>query len=898
MRRFHFLILAVFICSAYSFSIKTDDDPLNKIIAKIDKILNDHPQEKVHIHTDKPYYVAGDTIWFKAYIVNARQNRLSALSQILYVDLINEKDSLEKALRLPVVSGLALGEFTLLDSLPEGNYRLRAYTNWMRNFGEEYYFDKIIRVGSSYTNQVFSTVSYTYSTVGTNEEVSANIVYTDNQGQAISGKEVRYMVELDNRNVARGKGTTDREGKLVVKFSNKQPFLLKAGKITTTLELANNRFKIKTFVIKSTNAQVDVQFFPEGGQLINGIRGRVAFKAVGSDGLSRPLSGTITDNENKVITNFKSPHAGMGAFLFTPNAGKTYTAKVTFEDGSQKSFVLPAAISSGYSLIVNNSDEEEINIRISSSPDLIGSGSVTLIAQANEEVLFVGRNTLNKSTIAASIPKNRFPTGIVRLTVFSAAYVPVAERLLFVRHAPALKMDIVNNKTSYTQREKVNMSISVKDTLDKPVQGVFSVAVVNETKVPSKEEDETTILSNLLLSSDLKGYIEKPNYYFTDLTDTKDQELDILMMTQGWSRFTWQNTMNGTFPPITFKPEKSISISGTVTNYGKKPVEGSKVLILASNGSGIILDTVTGADGRFNFDNLQFNDSTRFVVQARTSKNKKNVDIEIDRVPGQLVTKSKNSPDVEININATLLSYLKVRRAESDELRKRGLLRRKILLDEVIVSEKKARVKNSSNLNGAGNADAVILADHLQNCVSLDQCLQGLVAGVIIQGGIAYSTRSMGTPMQLILDGMYVEPDFLTSLNPQDIESIEVLRTIGNTAIYGTRGGGGVLVINTKRGDSNYSYRSFAPGIITYNPQGYSIGRQFYSPNYANPKINTTIPDLRSTILWVPNIITDSLGKATINYFTADDPGEYKVTVEGMDTNGGLLRQIYRFIVK
>lgn len=898
MKRSTILFCALILFSATGFKLAAQEDPLNGLVSKLQKISSDYPQEKVHIHTDKPYYVVGDSLWLKGYIVNSEKNELSNLSKILYVDLINDRDSVKKSLRIPAVLGLAWGDMVLTDSLTEGNYRLRAYTNWMRNFGEEYYFDKVIKIGRSMPNQINAAVSYTFSKSGTDEHVKADILYKDHEGNAVSSREVSYSIELNSRVISKGKGVTDQSGRLTIEFTNKQSFLLKSGRISTQIATGDKPFQNKSFIIKSTNAEVDVQFFPESGQLIEGLRGRVAFKAVAPDGLSRSISGVLRDDSGVVIKEFKTEHAGMGTFIFKPSPGRTYTAFVTLEDGSEKSFKLPAAQTSGYNLFVNNEDDANLNVSISVNTGLTAASRVTLVAESNGVIKFVGRNTLSQGNMAASIPKSRFPTGIVRLTLFSEDFQPVAERLVFIRHAPSLEMSITNNKPTYGLREKVDMSIMVQDSAKAPVASAFSLAVINESKIPCDEDDETTILSNLLLSSDLKGYIEKPNYYFSSVSEAKDRHLDLLMMTQGWSRFTWKNTLAGTLPGVVFQPETGISISGTVKTPGGKPVANGKVMMLASKGSGILLDTLTGPDGRFSFDNLNFTDSTRFVIQARNAKDKKHVEIELDRVPPQLVTKSKNSPEIILNVNESILPYLRVRGDEYTELRKLGLVRRNIVLDEVRVSEKKPPVKNSSNLNGAGRADAVITADKLQNCVTLEQCLQGLVAGVIFQNGIAYSTRSMNTPMQIIIDGMYVEPEYLSMLQPFDVESVEVLRTIGNTAIYGMRGGGGVLVINTRRGEPNYSYNNYTPGIITYNPRGYHIARQFYSPKYDSPDTNKSRPDLRTTILWVPNSLSNASGEAQMSYFTSDNPGVYKVVAEGLDGKGGLFRKIFKYTVK
>jgi TonB-dependent SusC/RagA subfamily outer membrane receptor len=153
--------------------------------------------------------------------------------------------------------------------------------------------------------------------------------------------------------------------------------------------------------------------------------------------------------------------------------------------------------------------------------------------------------------------------------------------------------------------------------------------------------------------------------------------------------------------------------------------------------------------------------------------------------------------------------------------------------------------------------------------------------------------------MQIIIDGMAIDDaTILDNFNAADIESIEVLKSIGYTSIYGGRGGGGVLLITTKRGGPNYSYRRYAPGIITYNPKGYSKSRVFYSPQYDNPKTNTAVPDLRSTIYWNPNVVTNNDGKASFNFFNADAKGTYRVVVEGIGSDGSLGRQVYRYKVE
>ncbi|MEJ7692458.1 TonB-dependent receptor plug domain-containing protein [Daejeonella sp.] len=903
MNRRFFLFLP-FLILVVTLGFIQEDEPLKKILSQIEKYREDYPQEKVHLHMDKPYYAIGDNIWFKAYVVNAEMNGLSALSKILYVDLINDKDSVKQSLKLPLTVGLAWGDFTLSDSLKEGNYRIRAYTTWMRNFGEEYFFDKTFTVGNSIANTVLTNVNYTFTKTGNSEKVLAEVQYTDMDGNPLANKEVNYSVNLDFRNIAKGKGITDSKGNITITFVNNQPFILKSGKILTSIRLDEKTAVSKSFPVKSTSNQATVQFFPESGELVTGIRSRVGFKAVGSDGLGMKVSGYITDKGNNKLAQFESEHAGMGHFRLHPLLNEEYKAHVKFEDGSEKTYPLPRALPRGYVLNVGNNDLENLSVTITTSEDVQSDAKFTLVAQTNGYVHFVGKNKLNGQSFTAKIPKNRFPTGILQLTVFSPANQPVAERLVFINHSDFLNINLTTSKTDFDKREKIKLMLDVKDAKAKGTIGSFSIAVIDETKVPFKESAETTIISNLLLSSDLKGFIEEPNYYFTDINEAKVRQLDILLLTQGWRRFEWKNILSNSYPNLVYQPETNMEISGRVKALSGKPVIGGKVTLFSSSGDVFLLDTLTDVNGEFKFQNLTFSDSTKFIVQARNEKDRKNVEIELDRIPAQLVTKNKNEAMLEVNVNRSILPYLQNSKNQFEEMRRYGLVGKSIMLAEVKVVEKKALVKNSSNLNGAGNADAVIKSEDLQNCAFITQCIQSRVAGIIVNNGIVYSVRSMNSsfrgpvPMQIVIDGMMVEPEFISSINPNDVESIEVLKSGANTAIYGMRGGGGVLVINTKRGETNKDYRTYAPGIISYNPKGFYKGREFYSPDYADPKINTKMADLRTTIYWNPNIVSDSAGKASVEFFNGDGPGRYKAIIEGIDINGKVGRQVYRYSVK
>lgn len=895
------LFTVAFIAIATGF-IKFEDDPIQKIVAQLEKWTEDRPQEKVYLQFDKPYYGIGDNIWLKGYITVGPSHRLSALSGALNVELIDDQDSVKQWIKLPVTSGVTWGDFALSDTLKEGNYRVRAYTNWMRNAGEDYYFEKNIAIGNAATNTVFTKATYNYSKVNNAQKVDATINYFDLDNAPYAGKEVSYSIKINNKQILKSKGITDDKGNLAISFVNATPDPTSSGLIITNIKIADKKTITKNIGFKAVAAQVDVQFFPESGSLVNGIRSRVAFKAVGPDGLGVDIKGIITDNGNRELAQINTKHLGMGVFAIAPESGKTYKAQITYADGSQNTIALPKAAEQGYVVTVNNTDTATIGVRATSSN--VDSKNVFLVAQSGGVVCYVAKNNAGSSSFSAQIPKSKFPSGIAQFTLFSATGEPLNERIAFIqRESDMLKMNINADKTVSALREKVKINLNVQNNSGKPALGVFSAAVIDETKVQTDEAAETSILSQILLTSDLKGYIEQPNYYFTKVNEKTNADLDILMMTQGYRRFEWKPLLANQFPAVNFQPEKSLQITGTLKTSGGKPIPNGKIMLLTTTGGTFILDTVADAQGKFAFKNLIFKDSIKFVLQARTAKNSKNVEIVLDNLPTNAVVKNKRLPDIQINSLAALTTYLKSSKKQYDEEAKYGLGNHTILLKEVTVTErKKNAVNNSSNLNGAGHADQVITSDLFDKmgCTTIDQCLQGRLVGVVFRGGVPYSTRSFNAPMQIIVDGIYVDAGYLTSIPPTDVSSVEVLRSGANTAIYGSRGGGGVIIINTKRG-GEYSYNAsqiYSPGIITYTPKGFYSARQFYAPKYGDPKTNTALADLRTTIHWVPNMVTDANGNASFEYFNAGSKGTYRVVIEGIDDNGHLGRQVYRYQVQ
>jgi hypothetical protein len=885
----------VLLCLLSSSVTWAQNASLTSLIQKLDEITGKNAQEKVYLHLDKPYYAVGDNIWFKAYTINAKTGLPSTISGLLYVELINEKDSLTKQLKLPMRSGITWGDFKLTDSLTEGNYRIRAYTQWMRNAGPDFYFDKTIKIGNSWANKVFTKSNNVLSTENNQQKVTTTIQFTNKQDVPYANAAVNYEVKLGGKTVERGKGITNASGEIVVVATNKQPEALKSGHITAYITLPNKEVVTKDIPLKATTNDVDVQFLPESGKLVAGLPNKLGVKAINSNGLGEFTSGVVVNNEGTEVSRFETNKLGIGSFFINPVMGETYKANLTFANGISKSVSLPVAEKSGTVLTVSNLDSTKLSVKIYVSEDLLNKEQYFLLAQHNGVVYFSTPVSSAKQVISLSVPKDSLPSGIIQLSLLSSTFVPLNERVVFVNNiTDKITLNPENLKDSYTKRSKVDVSLTASND-GKPVQGSFSVAVTNTAAVKPDPENETNIFTKLLLTSDLTGYVEKPNYYFLNNDRNTRLDLDNLLLTQGWRKVDWKQVTTGE-EPNKFPAEKKLQISGTVTKGGK-PVVNGKVSLVSFTGGFFMTDTLTDDKGRFNFDKIEFLDSTKFVVQARTDKDKKFVEIAMDVVPGQTVNKNPNTGDIEVNVNQALAGYLDASGKYFDDQTKRGLLNRTILLDAVNIVEKKKPTYNSSNIGGAGNADAVITAKELETAFSLSQYLQGRIAGVQVRDGQAYA-RGSQTPMRISLDGMMMDGDSfnLDDIVVQDIETVEILKSIGTTAIYGIQGGSGVIVINTKRGDGVRSVNTYTPGLINFTPKGYSVVREFYSPKYdAKPDSR---PDLRTTVFWEPQMVSDATGKAKLSYFNTDVPGIYRVVIEGIDVQGNLARKVLTYEVK
>ena len=805
-------LLALLAVSTAAYRSPTEDDVVRRIVLSVQRFYAVALPEKAYLHLDKSWYTAGETIWLKAYVVDAARHQPDTLSKVLHVELLNGNNQLVARRNLRLEAGLAPGDVALPDSLTPGNYTLRAYTGWMRNAGPNFFYSRQVTIWPAAAAEA-----------------------PDSKPAAV-----------------RARAAAARQ------------------------------------LAQAVATPPDVQFFPEGGNLVAGLENTVAFKVTDFAAHGLDVEGKVFDAQNKPVAAFSSSHLGMGSFAFTPVAGQRYHA-VLAPAAVPLTVALPQVQASGYALhIITLTNDFLVAIRRQGG----SSGPILLLGQVRGTAAYVGRGQITGTeTFTARIPKSRFPAGIVHFTLFDGQGTPLAERLVFAQTDPGLHVTLTPDRPSYGARQPVRVRVAVANAAGEPVAANLSLAVTDAGVADANAE---TIASHLLLTSDLAGYVEAPGYYFQNPTPETAQNLDALLLTQGWRRFAWKNVLGNHAPEQEFGVERSVGVLGQIAQHNGKPVPGGKLILLQTVPTKLFMATTANQEGRFLFNGMSGCDTMRVTLQARTGRDGHNVELRLD--PGPPVPPRPLVP-LPLLVPSTLTDAL-TRSQEQRAIERKFRLdtTKTILLGGVTVTGAKAVASDPRRLYPSTGATVLKVSDYPgSGSITVLQMLQGRVPGVTVTGtgentnvlirGI--TSFSGGSSPLYLLDGVPVDVSALAYFPASDAESIEVLKG-GQAAIYGSRGSNGVIAVYSRRGSPAYKPSTEpAPGVAVLRLPGYYCGREFYVPRYDAPKTNRDFPDARrSTLYWNPAVQTDAAGQAEVRFFTSDAKGAFQLRTEGLSRGG------------
>lgn len=849
-----------------SLSAQTMQDTIIANFSLMERI----PKEKLYLHLDKPFYGAGEKIWFKGYLVNAITHQDNAQSNFIITELINRSDSIVERKKIRRDSLGFHNAFTLPATLPAGDYYLRGYSNWMLNEDPDFFFSRNIKIGNSIDNTIVSSIEYQQED---DTHYTAKIKFTSNVQAVFENTTIKYLYLENGKIKNKGKKKTDENGWISISLPDlKSPV---ARRIEVEFDDPQYIYK-RTFHLPVFTNDFDVKFFPEGGALINIPHQNVAFKAQGADGFSKEIEGFLFNSKGDTLTNFRSEHNGMGIFTMNPVNNETYHVTVRTNDSITKRFDLPAIEPKGISIAMSHY-KQEIRYEIQKTEVTEWPQKLFLLAHTRGKLAIL--QPINPKRTFGKMNDSLFTEGITHFMLIDEQGNALSERLIFVPDHKPNQWQITTDQPTYGKREKVSLQIAAKDSEGNPVEGTFSVSITDRKSIqPDSLADN--ILSNLLLTSDLKGYVEDPAFYFLNQDARTLRSIDYLMMTHGWRRHKMENVLRTPSLNFTNYIEKGQTISGRIMGFFGANVKKGPICVLAPKYN-IIATTETDEKGQF-IVNTSFRDSTTFLVQARTKKGFAGVDILMD--PPQYPVATHKAP--YFNGATTFMEdYLMNTR---DQYYMEGGMR-VYNLKEVTVTAKRERPSSKSIYTGGINTYTVE-EDRLQGYGQTAFDAASRLPSVTITNGSEIHIRNNSEPAIIVIDDIVYEDasDILKDIQVSDMSSISLLRG-ADAVILGPRASGGAVVI-TLKDPRNLPARP-AQGIITYTPLGYSESVEFYHPTYDTPeKKNAQRSDFRSTVYWNPELRLDAEGKATIEYYTPDSTAPEDIIIEGVDKNGKVCR--------
>lgn len=772
------------------------------------------PIEKVYLHFDRDNYLAGETLWFKAYLYSDYQP--DTISSVLYVELFNGSSAVVGKKILPVVLGVTNGQFELPDSLATGNYSVRAWSPTMLNNGTDFIYRKNI---------------------------------------FIFGKKVKEASTAKQK-------------------------------------------------------EIRLEFFPEGGNFISGLSNTIAFKATDEKGMPVQVSGYINNSKNEKITAFSAYHDGMGMFELTPEINEVYFAALDGDAGTKK-YQLPAPTDKGivFAMIPY---PQGVFFEIKQGANDLSSKAAYMIGQMQHHIVFRQNINSGKGEIQGTINTEKLNSGILQVTVFNKDDIPLAERLFFVNNKEYIQAVSLRTDTlSFSSKGRNHFKIIMPDT----IQGSISVSVTDADYSLHSSRKES-IYSSLLLTSDLKGYIHNPSWYFLSDNDSVRTALDLLMMTNGWRRFRWSELAGKARNPLAYTDPAYITISGKVSMEGTNRPFADKPLVALISAEGMSRNfqmIKTDKNGFFKLDSLIFFGNSRIFILDIRGKKSQFIDVRLSGDTTEKLYLLPASGNIFSDEHQGLKKMQNILAADYTAIQKE----KGILLEDVLITVKKKTPTEElaeRYTRGMFSGDAVRTLDMVNTSDIVVQnnifdYLQSRVPGLSVvepdystsslpsldnpfddpSGYRLYyrqgpSASSLGNiPMVIYLDEIETSSAVVATIPANQIAMVKVFSFF--PAAPGGGAGGALAIYTKKDQDITNSSRG---DMITY--KGFSVVKEFYAPNY---KVETELmskADSRITLDWRPNIFINNINPVIpVSFYNSDRTKKFRVIVEGMTTSGKMI---------
>lgn len=858
--------------------------------------------EKIYLQLNSEVYTNNETIWFKAIVADAILHAPSKLSGVLYVELIGPNEKIIEKKLVKIENGVGDGYIELNQNYEEGSYLIRAYTEWNKNFDADFLFEQYI--------QVFS-----FSKVDKARPIY-NIVLDDSKkgDRRLKANFDPFLLDsLHNKNLTLIVSLDDKKDTLRLKKNGRDGYEIdyiipdESQIITLQIQTENGSSYSKSMVLNE--AFMDLQFFPESGTLVHGLASKLGYKALDANGEGMKIKGNIVDDKGENITYFSSNSLGMGSFFLNKvDSTATYFAKLASnnEDGISLLYPLPKISPSGNVLSIRGGRQK---VLIDVSSNYLESDSIYLRVSCRGLAYYEIKGKLKQGNLQISLPTDRIPEGIIAFTMMDASRYPLAERLYFnERIESRIEIDITSDKDIYEQRELTKLNIETRDNDGEVLLSNLSLLVLNKDQLGSMQQRRQNILAYFLLSSDLKGRIENPGFYFSNANKDKQAYLDALMLTQGWRKYHYTEPLK----EFLFQPENELAITGSVGGvlFNKKRKEVALTLLTLGEPNSLQTQ-FTDTLGRFSFDiNNEFGKNLEILLQSGNKSGKKrdyNIAINKRESPEIIFDQVRTIEKID-SITYALVEKNMERNWVDDAFQLTSDVNE---LDEVVLKVEEMKPEKLNVIKRYGEADEIITgkAIHEQE----EKWSYGLYSVLLFRFPDLIEIRRIGNdlyawvydspgPTLVVIDGepvMEYDYPFISGIPPSEVSSFEIIKSAKNffnlfmTVVpdadpYTAPRNGNVIAIYTKGGKGLHNARR-PVGIMSTTVPVFSPRKEFYAPKYKNLTNDDWIkPDLRGLVHWNPSLEIDTLGSITDSYYNADNTGEMLVIVEAISETGSI----------
>ncbi|MDQ2770069.1 MAG: hypothetical protein M3Y54_06165 [Bacteroidota bacterium] len=624
---------------------------------------------------------------------------------------------------------------------------------------------------------------------------------------------------------------------------------------------------------RDSTAAYEARFFPEGGNLVRGLPSRVAFQVTDQAGRGVAATGRVLDSRGQVVARFQTLRAGLGSFILTPAATpETYSAVLLLPNGQPLTRQLPPAFGQGYVLSLAQPDTAHLTLTVRAQP--ARTETVYLLAHARQQVAVATRLALTDGQGTLTLDLRTLPAGVSHFTLFTADQRPVCERLYFRPLPSRLALTARADQPQYAARSRVQVQLSAPG-LPATTAASLSLAVYRLDSLNMARP--AAIDRSLWLTSELAGPVEDPDYYFTATGPTAREATDNLLLTQGWSRFRWEEVLAATPPAREFGPEPyGLVVRGRLSTKDNRPATVGTVAYLSSPSRLIRLGQAgSNAQGLVQFELSGFSGPHDLVLQT-------------DPVWASTLNLSLLDPFSPRYAQAAPPAFGLQRHFETDYARRHLQAQ----VQQAFAGPGRFAPEHVDSTAFFGKPSEKYLLDKYTRFKTMDEVLREYVPGVIVRirkDGYhlivvdRVNKSALENNPLVLLDGVPIfNMDKVMALDPLKVQKLEVIdsRYFQGTSVYD-----GIVSLTTYKGDLDGLELDAHALVQQY--EGVQQQREFYSPRYDTPAAaQSRLPDLRNLLYWNPNVALSGPGTQTVEFYTGDQAGRYLVVLQGLAADG------------